>query len=394
MTGANSDESEAATVRSGGTSEPRAGGAARERSALLDRYAEIVSPDAAMRDAALERQRRLVKPAGALGRLEPLSAWLAAVTGQCPPPPLESVALVVFCGDHGVARTARTSAYPPEVTAQMVSTIAAGAAAANVLARQHGVLITVADLSVDSEPDPDDPTQRFRVRRGSRPFDVEDALTYDEAEQAFATGAALADEAIDSGAQLLIAGDLGIGNTAAAAALVGAITGRDASQVVGRGTGIDDRAWIRKTAAVRDGMRRAKAHRGDPLRLLATVAGADLTAMTGFLMQAAWRRTPVLLDGLITGACALVAAQVSRRSREWFVAGHQSAEPAHALILDRLRLEPILDLQMRLGEGTGALTALPVLRSAGLTLAQMATFEEADVSEADVSEAEVSEPTG
>ncbi|SHT76300.1 nicotinate-nucleotide--dimethylbenzimidazole phosphoribosyltransferase [Mycobacteroides abscessus subsp. abscessus] len=184
---------------------------------------------------------------------------------------------------------------------------------------------------------------------------------------------------MDGGADLLIAGDMGIGNTTPATVLVAALTGSEPVAVVGRGTGVDDAGWMRKTAAVRDALRRTKDVRTDPVALLGVAGGADLAAMTGFLAQAAVRRTPVLLDGLVVTSAALVAEQLAPGARQWWLAGHRSTEPAHSLALQRLRLDPVLDLQMRLGEGSGALVALPVLQAAVGTLAQMATFDEARV---------------
>ncbi len=348
--------------------------------------ARIDLPDDAARAAAAERQSRLTKPAGALGRLEELSLWLCAVQGVCPPRPLDRVRVIVLAGDHGIARTAGTSAYPPEVTAQMVLNFLAGGAAVNVLARQNGATVRVVDVAVDVDwaelgvSVPDD-VVRDKVRRGSGSIDREDAMTRDEAEAAFALGVRIADEEVDAGADLLIPGDMGIGNTTPAAVITGLYTNQDAASVVGRGTGIDDATWMRKTAAVRDAMRRGRAAKGDPMALLTAVGGADIAAMTGLLLGAASRRTPVLLDGVVSCAAALVAQRVSFRAREWWLAGHRSTEPSATAALERLRLEPVVDYGLRLGEGTGALVALPVLVAAGATLREMATFDEAGVSD-------------
>jgi nicotinate-nucleotide--dimethylbenzimidazole phosphoribosyltransferase len=220
-----------------------------------------------------------------------------------------------------------------------------------------------------------------KVRRSSGDISVEAALTREEAEQAFLAGMSVADEEVDSGADLLIAGDMGIGNTTPSATLVAVLTDADVASVVGRGTGIDDRAWMVKCAAVRNAARRGRAQRGDQIALLAEVAGADIAAMSGFLLQAAVRRTPVLLDGVVSGAAALVAHRIAFRASAWWLAGHRSTEPAHTRALEWLDLEPLVDYGLRLGEGTGALVALPVLRAAGLTLSDMATFDEAGVSD-------------
>ncbi len=346
----------------------------------------IELPDAEARIAGEARQATLTKPTGSLGRLEDLSLWLCSVQGTCPPRAFERVRVVVFAGDHGVARTAATSAYPPEVTAQMVLNFLAGGAGVNVLARQNGATVRVVDMSVDVDyadlgASVPDEVVRDRVRRSSGSIDREDALTRDEAERAFATGLRIAEEEVDAGADLLVPGDMGIGNTTPAATLVGLLAGVDPASVVGRGTGIDDATWMRKTAAVRDAMRRGRPFKGDPIGLLATVGGADIAAMTGFLLGAAARRTPVLLDGVVSSAAALVAHRIAYRSREWWQAGHRSTEPAQRAALDRLTLEPLVDYGLRLGEGTGALVALPVLSAAGATLREMATFGEAGVSD-------------
>lgn len=346
----------------------------------------ITTPDAGAREAAAARQDVLTKPTGALGRLEQVSIWLAGVTGQCPPPPVHRPALAIFAGDHGVARTAGTSAYPPEVTAQMVANFATGGAAATVLARARGVEVRIVDVSVDIDwpgsglPVPD-AIVADRIRRGSGSIDREDAMTREQSAAALRLGARVADELIDGGADLLIPGDMGIGNTTPAAVLVGLLADVEPAVVVGRGTGIDDATWMRKTAAVRDAMRRGRPHRGDAVALLATVAGPDLAATTGFLLQAALRRTPVLLDGVVSCACALVAHRVAFRSVQWWMASHRSTEPAASAALARLGLDPLLDLGMRLGEGSGALVALPLVTAAGDLLREMATFDSAGVSD-------------
>lgn len=342
---------------------------------------EIVRPDGDVQKEAEARQLTLTKPVGALGRLETLSTWVAAVQGRCPPRPLDRARVVIFAGDHGVAAQG-VSAYPPEVTAQMVQNFVSGGAAVNALARTAGASVRVVDMSVGSDVAgvPDEVT-RHKVRQASGNIAVEDALTRNEAERAFTAGVAIADEEVDAGADLLIPGDMGIGNTTPAAALVGLLSSRDSAAVTGRGTGIDDTTWMLKAAAVRDAMRRGRPVRADQIALLATVGGADFAAMTGFLLQAAVRRTPVILDGLVSGACAMVAHRVAYRAAKWWQAGHRSVEPAHEYVLARLQLEPLLDYQLRLGEGTGALLALPILRAAQATLADMATFAEAGVAD-------------
>jgi nicotinate-nucleotide--dimethylbenzimidazole phosphoribosyltransferase len=340
-------------------------------------FAPVALPDAAAASAARARQDTLTKPRGALGRLEDLSVWVASCQGHCPPTQFERARVVVFAGDHGVARSG-VSAFPPEVTAQMVANIDAGGAAINVLADVAGATVRLADLAVDA----DAASERIgahKVRRGSGDITVQDALTDAETVDAIAAGRAIADEEVDAGADLLIAGDMGIGNTTPAAVLVAALTNAEPVAVVGFGTGIDDAAWARKTAAVRDALFRSRLVLPDAVGLLRCCGGADLAAMAGFCAQAAVRRTPLLLDGMAVTAAALVAERLAPGARRWWRAGHRSTEPGHGLALAALELEPILDLRMRLGEGTGAAVALPVLRAAVAALSSMATFREAGV---------------
>lgn len=258
----------------------------------------------------------------------------------------------------------------------MVANIDRGGAAINALATIGGAGVRVVDMAVNG-----DAAGTYKVRRGSGDITSEDALTPEETLAAVEAGRHVADEEVDGGADLLIPGDMGIGNTTVAATLIAAVTGAEPSDVVGHGTGIDDAGWARKTAAVRDALFRSRAQHADPLALLRCCGGADFAALAGFCAQAAVRRTPVLLDGLASTAAALVAERLAPGARAWWQAGHRSPEPAHALACAALGLEPILDLQMRLGEGTGAAVALPVLRAAVAALASMSTFAEAGVSD-------------
>ncbi|MGV0835333.1 nicotinate-nucleotide--dimethylbenzimidazole phosphoribosyltransferase [Mycolicibacterium thermoresistibile] len=342
-------------------------------------FEPVDPPDAAVAAQARARQDELTKPRGSLGRLEDLSAWVAACQGVCPPRQFQRVRVVVFAGDHGVAR-AGVSAYPVEVTAQMMANFQAGGAAINVLAETAGAGVRVVDMAVDVDEPLSAVVGAHKVRRSSGNIAVEDALTEAETAAAVQAGRRIADEEVDSGADLLIAGDMGIGNTTAATTLIAALTDAEPVAVIGRGTGIDDAGWMRKTAAVRDALFRARRAGTDPTTLLRVCGGADLAAVTGFLAQAALRRTPVVLDGLIPTAAALLAEQLAPGARMWWQAGHRSTEPAQVLALQRLELEPILDLRMRLGEGTGAAVAVPVLRAAVAVLAEMSTFAEARVS--------------
>ncbi|MGA5464526.1 nicotinate-nucleotide--dimethylbenzimidazole phosphoribosyltransferase [Mycobacterium sp. NPDC050041] len=336
-------------------------------------------PDPVAAAAARDRQDVLTKPRRALGRLEDLAVWVAACQGVCPPRQFVRPRVVVFAGDHGVAQ-AGVSAYPAEVTAQMVANIAGGGAAINALADVAGAGLRVVDIAVDVDTPLSQAVGAHKVRRGSGNLAVEDALSAEEVAAALEAGRRIADEEVDAGADLLIAGDMGIGNTTAATILVAALTGTEPVAAVGRGTGIDDAGWARKTAAVRDALYRARDVTADPSALLRVCGGADIAAMAAFCAQAAVRRTPLLLDGLVVTAAALVADRMAPGARLWWQAGHRSTEPAHALALADLDLDPILDLRMRLGEGTGAAVALPVVRAAVAALTDMATFGEAGIS--------------
>ncbi|WP_043575126.1 nicotinate-nucleotide--dimethylbenzimidazole phosphoribosyltransferase [Actinopolyspora erythraea] len=346
-------------------------------------------PDEQAHRQAVARHGGLTKPAGSLGRLEEIGVWVSARQGTCPPRPFDRPRVVVFAGDHGIA-TNGVSAYPSEVTAQMVDNILAGGAAVNALAANAGAGVRVVDMAVDGETNRT--VAAYKVRRSSGSLDVEDALTEQQALDAVTAGRALADEEVDSGADLLVAGDMGIGNTTPAATLIAALTESEPVAVVGRGTGIDDSAWMRKTAAIRDALRRARKVVDDPVALLRTAGGADLAAMAGFLAQAAVRRTPVILDGVVVGAAAMVAEELVPGAARWWMAGHRSVEPGAALVLEHLDLCPVLDLEMRLGEGSGAVTALPVVNAAIRVLGEMATFAEAGIDGPTESEATGSSP--
>ena len=355
--------------------------------------AAMPDPDPAVRQAALDRWDALAKPQGSLGRLEKLGAWICATQGVCPPEPLRDVRVVVFAGDHGVAASG-VSAYPSAVTAAMVRTMAAGGAAVNVLARQVGAQVAVLDMAVDADLDDLAPSvTRHKVRRGTGSIDREDAMSLDESIRAFAAGRAVTDEAVDSGADLLVVGDMGIASTTPASALVALLTRSEVIDVVGRGTGIDDVAWMRKTAAVRDAVYRGRTRLADPLDLLAAVGGPDIAAMAGCMTQAALRRTPVVLDGLVSTTAALLAQRVSFKAPRWFVAGHRSTEPAHSKALERLGLEPLIDASMRLGEGTGALVAVPTVQAAAVLLREMALLSDVVGATDGSTEGELSAPS-
>ncbi|MBD8607505.1 nicotinate-nucleotide--dimethylbenzimidazole phosphoribosyltransferase [Aeromicrobium sp. CFBP 8757] len=336
----------------------------------------VPAPSPTVRADAEARLAGLATPPGALGRLGDLAVHLAAMQGQVPPAPLANVRAVIFAGDHGVSDHG-VSAFPKAITPAMVRTFLAGSAGVSVLAAQHDVSVRVLDLGVDDDLDgvPAEVTA-FKVRRGSGAIHLEDALTSDETARAIAAGEAVAAEEIAAGAQLLISGDMGIGNTTPAAALVAASFGLPASEVTGRGTGIDEAALDHKTAVVQQAVDRAGERAADPVETLAALGSADLAASAGFMAAAARAGVPVLLDGVISVAAAVMADRLAPGASAWFVAGHRSTEPAQSLALDKLGLEPLLDLGMRLGEGSGAVAAVPVVRSAALLLSGVALLSD------------------
>lgn len=342
----------------------------------------IPVPDAAAESAARARQSQLTKPPGSLGRLEDLACWLAGRLHQ-PIPDMPRCEVVVFAGDHGVAAQG-VSAFPQAVTGQMVANFAAGGAAINVLTNLHDCRIEVVDVGVASDAPPPSGVRNERVRAGTRDLSTTAAMTAEETRKALEVGAQCARRAVDRGARLLIAGDMGIANTTAAACLICAFTGREPATVVGRGTGVDDPGLKHKIAIVRGALERvAKAHGGHPapIEVLSELGGFEIAAIAGFYLEAARLGVPVLVDGYISTSAALTAARLEPASREWMQAGHRSAEPGHRVALEALGLVPLLDLDMRLGEGTGAALALPIVRAALALHRNMATFAEAGVSE-------------
>jgi nicotinate-nucleotide--dimethylbenzimidazole phosphoribosyltransferase len=324
----------------------------------------VTAPDVDARRAAVARHAELDVPDGALGTLAELGVWLAAAQGVCPPHPLARPRVVVIAGDHGIA-AAGVSAHAPGGTAHQVTAVREHVAPVGVLATVAGVSVRVVDVALDT-----DEAARHRVRRGSGRIDREDALTAEEAEKAFAVGRALADEEVDAGADLLVPASVGVGATTPAATLVAALTGTEPVAVIGRGSGIDDAGWMRKAAAVRDALRRARPHVRDPLALLRVAGGADIAALSGFCVQAALRRTPVLLDGVVVGAAALLADELAKGARDWWLYAQRSPDPAMALVEEHLGISPVLDLGVRLGDGTGAVAAVPLLQMAARLLAE------------------------
>lgn len=347
--------------------------------AIDARSADMPLPVPTAQAQAAARQRELTKPPGALGRLETLAVWMAGRQGR-PIPRAPTAAAIVYGADHGVA-VRGVSAYPASVTAQMVATIARGHAAVSVFARNLGVHLRIVDVGVAADLEAIDGIVHAKVRHGTADLSAGAAMTREEAMRALDIGRKQAARAIDYGADLLIAGEIGIANTTAAAALICALLHEEPARIVGRGTGIDDEGLRRKLEAVSTALRRVRrAEIVEPLALLSELGGLEIAAMAGTYLESARRAVPVILDGFISAAAAVLAVSIAPGCRDWLLAGHVSAEAGHRLVLEWLRLEPILDLKLRLGEGTGALLALPIVRAALAMHAEMRTFEEAGVS--------------
>jgi nicotinate-nucleotide--dimethylbenzimidazole phosphoribosyltransferase len=347
---------------------------------LDDTLAAIRPADSVALAEARERQGRLTKPPGSLGALEDVSVRVAGLLGTCPPPVPSRPAVAVFAADHGVHAQGVTP-WPQEVTRQMVGNFLAGGAAVNAFARQVGAEVVVVDVGVAGELDDAPGLLRRTVRHGTRDLAVEPAMTTDEAVEALEVGIAVARELVAAGHDVLLTGDMGIANTTASAALTAAFTGAPAEAVTGRGTGVDDETLARKTDVVR---RALDLHRPDPahaVAALAAVGGLEHAAIAGFVLGAAAARVPVVLDGVIAGAAALVAAALAPDCLDACLAGHRSAEPGHAVALQHLGLRPLVDLELRLGEGTGAVLALPLVQAAVRALGEMATFDSAGVAD-------------
>ncbi|MBE9609203.1 nicotinate-nucleotide--dimethylbenzimidazole phosphoribosyltransferase [Chitinilyticum piscinae] len=341
--------------------------------------------DLASADAARARQQQLTKPPGSLGKLEDLAIWFAARLGSGTPGRLKP-AIVIFAADHGVASEG-VSAYPAEVTSQMVLNFLAGGAAINVLAREGQATLAVVDVGVATDYlqpviDPGATTRFFRmpVRAGTGNLRREAAMSRDECRKAWHIGAAAARQGQERGKNLLIGGEMGIANTTAAAALICALTGADPAEIVGLGTGIDAVAREHKVSVVRDALARAReAGAQNPMDWLAEVGGLEIAALAGFYSEAAALGVPVLLDGFISTAAALVAVRHDSSVGDWLLASHASQELGHRHCLSELGLSPLLDFNLRLGEASGAALVLPLLQTALALHRDMATFAEAGV---------------
>jgi nicotinate-nucleotide--dimethylbenzimidazole phosphoribosyltransferase len=350
------------------------------------RVAEAVAAvrplDLAAMAAARELQGRLTKPAGSLGRLEDLAVRLAGLAGRCPPPIPSRPAVAIFAGDHGV-HAQGVSPWPQEVTAQMVANFLAGGAVVNAFARQVGADVKVIDVGV-ATPLPTGESEALwerRIRPGTADITSGPAMTMQEAVAAVEVGLSVAARLVTDGYDCLLTGDMGIANTTPAAALIAAFTGATAAAVTGRGTGIDDATLAHKTSVVAAALARHRPDPADALGTLAAVGGLEHAALAGFILGGAAAGVPVILDGVIADSAALAAAALCPDVVGALVAGHRSVEPGATVALAHLGLEPLVDLGMRLGEGTGALLALPVVSGAVRVLHEVATFDSAGVAD-------------
>ncbi|GCE11983.1 nicotinate-nucleotide--dimethylbenzimidazole phosphoribosyltransferase [Tengunoibacter tsumagoiensis] len=345
----------------------------------LQSIREAIQPiNAQVVEEARQRQLQLTKPAGSLGRLEEIALQLAGITGQVKPPRLQK-AVVVMAADHGVTAEG-VSAYPAEVTPQMVLNFLAGGAAINALSKQAQAEVVVVDIGVASELSDQRLISR-KIRWGTANMARGAAMTHEEALQAIAVGYEIVTRLAESGTNVVATGEMGIGNTTAASALTAALLGRDVAEVTGRGTGINDQQLAQKIRIIEQALATNQPDRSDPLDVLAKVGGLEIAGLVGVILGAAERKMAVVIDGFISGAAALVAVTYCPTSRDYLFAGHISVERGHRLIVEALALEPLLDLHLRLGEGTGAVLAFHLLDAALATHNGMSTFGEAGVSE-------------
>lgn len=346
---------------------------------VKDLATEVEGADERAMQATRERHAALAKPPGSLGRLEELGERMAGSAGECPPPVPGSPAVVIAAGDHGVLDRG-VSPWPAEVTAAMVGNFCAGGAAANALAKTSGARVTVLDVGVASELPRHPMLRSAKVRPGTADMSREPAMEREEAARAVMAGSGVAEELVESGGvDLLVPGDMGIGNTTAAAALISVFSGRPPTEVTGRGAGIDDETLALKLRVIEEALALHEPQPEDPLGVLAALGGLEHAALAGLTLTGAIYRVPVVLDGVSAVAAALAARAFAAASVDHMFAGHLSAEPGAGVALKSLGLSPVLDLELRLGEGTGGLLAVPVMQSAARVLTEMATLEEIGV---------------
>ncbi len=345
---------------------------------LSDTRNSLPEADAQAADQAGRILDGKTKPRGSLGMLELVARRVAAITGQARPP-LPKKAIVVFGADHGVARQG-VSAYPQEVTGQMLMNFALGGAAINVLSRQVGAEVVVCDVGTVAPPPPSDGIRSDRFGPGTEDFTAGPAMSREQVEAALEYGIALAHELSDAGIGLVGLGEMGIGNTTSASALTAKWLNADVDLVTGRGTGIDEERRQHKASVIRTALE-LHADRTDPVDVLAALGGFEIAGLAGVALGCAERRIPVLLDGFISSVAGLAAARIEPRATYALLASHRSVEPGHRLQLDALGLAPLLDLDLRLGEGTGAALAMPLVEASLRVMHEMASFDDAGVTD-------------
>jgi nicotinate-nucleotide--dimethylbenzimidazole phosphoribosyltransferase len=329
--------------------------------------------------AAKARQDTLTKPTGSLGRLEELSIRIAGIQGK-PLPQIKQKAVIVMAADHGVAARG-TSAYPQEVTAEMVLNFLHGGAGINVISRQVGAGVIIVDMGVAKKLESNPGLISRRIAAGTQDMSKGPAMTVAQATRSLEAGIEIVSTEIKKGLDIVATGDMGIGNTTASAAICAVMTGKTAAEVTGRGTGLDDQQLQQKIMIIDEAIALNKPDSSKPLEVLAKVGGFEIGGLAGVILGAASHRVPVIIDGFISGAAALIAAGLCPQCRDYMIAGHCSVEPGHKIILQHLGLKPLLDLEMRLGEGTGAALAMSFAETSVRILTEMATFAEAGVAE-------------
>lgn len=346
---------------------------------IEDTLRSIRPPDENAQQAARLRQDQLTKPQGSLGRLETLSIQLAGITAN-PRPRFRHPVIITMAADHGIARQG-VSAYPSEVTPQMVLNFLRGGAAINVLARHVGARVAVVDMGVAADLPPHSDLIDKKIARGTRDLSVEPAMSLEEARRAVEAGIQVVTREIENGADMVGTGDMGIGNTTASSAIVATITRRPVSQVTGRGTGVDDAGLAHKVEVLERALAARRADPEDAWDVLGKVGGFEIGGLAGVMLGAAAMRIPVVIDGFISGAAALIACGLAPSLQPFLIAAHRSVEIGHRAALEHLRLDPLLDLDLRLGEGTGSALGISLCLAACKILDEMATFGEAGVSE-------------
>ena len=347
---------------------------------ILERVANITPLDTGAMDLARMRQQQLTKPAGSLGRLEDIAVQIAGITRQ-PVPGIQRKAVIIMAGDHGVTSEG-VSAYPADVTPQMVHNFLQGGAAINAIAQYIGAKVIVVDVGVAADIAHPDLLSR-KVAFGTANMALEPAMTHAQMLEAIQVGIDVCDTQLDQGVDLIATGDMGIGNTTASSAITAALLQTPVALVTGRGTGISDEQLIFKVKVIEQALARNIPNSQASLDVLEKVGGLEIAGLVGVIIAATSRRVPVVIDGFISGAAALIAVELNPMISEYLIAGHVSVERGHRLILERLGLSPLLDLKLRLGEGTGAVLAMSIIEAALHAHSEMATFEEAGVSKSE-----------